>query len=126
MIVTHPDPERIGDVVKVYEDGEVKGVISSPRLGVVRIPGLTVAECLKYEDPQLGTTRTPAEIIEHHGRGWVAHRLYKVRIADLPAAVKSELNTKKDVTATKSTIFKCLRNKETGKDEEAAVIVGGP
>lgn len=105
--VTHSDPikdargcYKRGDVVEAFEDGKIQDPFPGSPFVLVRVTGLSKAVADKY----IESTDT-------------LRRKFKIRIDDVPTAIKQELTTNRVVTVTLAQIKSFIRNKVTGLDE---------
>ena len=104
---THSDPTinaqkcyKRGDIIEVFEDGKLQDPPSTTPFVLIRVAGVTKAQADKY----IESTDT-------------LRRKFKLRVDDVPDAIKQELTTKRAVTVTLAQIKSFIRNKVTGLDE---------
>lgn len=117
---THADPVKnargcwkLGDVVDVFDDD--KPVVRPPAAPfyVVKITGVTKAQVEKYLAPETrAVTVEGREEIEVLRR-----RLYGLSVADIPAAIRNQLQTNRYVEVSWEQIRQYVRNKLTGVGE---------
>lgn len=108
---THSDPEKDargcwkrGDIVVVMPDGhEWGGEERLPKFVVVKIPGVDAERARKY--------------IEHYA---AARRRYRIRVDDVPNAIRNQLRDTGQVTVTWNQVRNFIRDKATGLDESSA------
>jgi len=106
---THPDPEKNargcykrGDIVDIRPDGWPWGAEERlPLFVLVKIPGLSVSNVIHYAGAYPD----------------VARRLYKIRVDDVPLAIRNILRDTGVVTLTRAQVIGYVRNKLTNVDE---------
>lgn len=106
---TDPDPVKNkglgkrGDIIDVCEDNKRYNVPPAPDYIIIRIPGLTKAECQKYTEPYIVD-----DVVEHK-------RLYRVLVdaATLPAQVKNKITQDRAVEIVWATARNFIQNKVT-------------
>ena len=116
----HADPVKdargcwkLGDVVDVFEDD--KSVVRPPAAPfyIVKITGVTKAQVKKYLAPE-------TRVVTVEGREEIEvlrRRLYGISVADIPAAIRNQLQTNRYVEVSWAQIRQYVRNKLTGVGE---------
>lgn len=117
---THSDPVKdqrgcwkLGDVVDVFEDDKPVVRPPAPPFYIVKISGVTKTQVEKYLAPETRTVtvegREETEIIRR--------RLYGISVADIPAAIRNQLQSNRYVEVSWAQIRQYVRNKLTGVGE---------
>lgn len=118
--------KRVGDIVDVFDDGTLQNPFPDSPFYVVRITGVTKAQAQKYIEPYwvgvTSTTITAANgstktIYDYSNATLVSKRKYRVRVTDVPLAIRNQLQANRYVNLTWSQVRSYIRNKETNLDE---------
>jgi len=118
---THADPDvdaagcyKIGDIVTVNEDtahdGDIVRNPIAPGCYVMKIVGVTRSQVEKYVQSHVDDTAPRHPTV-------LRRRLYRVRVADVPQAIKTVLQRDRYIELTWAQIRGYVRNKVTGLDE---------
>ncbi|MFN3075352.1 MAG: hypothetical protein ABT940_00445 [Alphaproteobacteria bacterium] len=109
----HADPlidrgcYKRGDVVAVLPDGHVYGRLETlPTFVKVKIPGLAVATAQNWVRPEMDLTDPLKPVM-------LKRRLWRVRVDDIPAAIRNTLITTGEVTVTLTQVRSYIQNKTT-------------
>lgn len=117
---THADPEKHargcykrGDIVCVMPDGHQWGRLEGlPNFVVLKIPGVSHIKAAAYMESHEDRT-DPVNTVT------LLRRKFRLRVDDVPAAIKRELRDTGSVTLSWSQVRGFLRNKQTNADESS-------
>lgn len=121
---SHSDPlkdqrgcYKRGDIVDVYEDDKHDGDLVrnpiTPPFVLIRVNGVTADQVRAYTEPEV-TERIDPE--RGFIRETVRRRLFRLRVDDLPPAVRQALVRDRYYETDAATVRRFLRNKVTHQD----------
>ena len=107
----------LGDLVDVYDDDKhdgdvVRNPIAAPFV-LIRVSGVTKAQVERYLDPETEDVLVGDRV----ERRVVRRRLFRVRLAGLPASVRQTLARDRYYETTLAALRTFIRNKATNQDE---------
>lgn len=119
---THADPEKDvrgcykrGDIVLAMPDGHEWGAKEGlPTFVIVKVPGLNHTKVQAYLDSAYDYDAELDDAVP------VVRRKFRIRVDEIPNAIKRELRDTGSVTVPWTTLRNYLRNKLTDSDETSA------
>lgn len=103
---------QVGDIVEVFPDGRLSDhATAGGKFYVVRVDGLDYDTAKKYQE------QWNVDDVLHGGKVMFRRRKFRIRVADVPQAVKNALQSTGVYNTTWSAVKSYVRNNLTGMDE---------